>query len=94
MTVALTGGACGLPALAAAVSMNITVTGTGATGFLLLYAANQAQPSTSNLSFNAGQTRTNNGIAGLATDGSGAIRILNSSTAPLHVIIDVNGFFE
>jgi uncharacterized repeat protein (TIGR01451 family) len=94
MTVVLTGGACGIPAFAAAVSMNVTVTGAGATGNLVLYAANQAQPSTNNLSFNAGQTRANNGIVGLPTDGSGTIKIRNNSTAPLDVIIDVNGFFE
>ena len=94
MTVVLTGGACGIPAFAAAVSMNVTVTGAGATGNLVLYAANQAQPSTNNLSFNAGQTRANNGIVDLPTDGSGTIKIRNNSTAPLDVIIDVNGFFE
>jgi hypothetical protein len=94
MAVVLTGGACGIPVLAAAVSMNVTVTGAGATGYLLLYAANQAAPPTSNLSFNAGQTRANNAIVGLATDGSGTIKIRNSSTAPLDVLIDVNGFFE
>ena len=57
MTVVMTGGACGTPVAAAAVSMNVTVTGAGATGTLVLYAANQAQPSTNNLSLNAGKTR-------------------------------------
>jgi hypothetical protein len=94
MTAVITGGACGIPVLAAAVSMNVTVTGAGATGILVLYAANQAPPSTNNLSFNAGKTRANNAIVRLATDGSGTIKILNSSTAPLDVIIDANGFFE
>jgi uncharacterized repeat protein (TIGR01451 family) len=94
MTVVLTGGACGIPVVAAAVSMNVTVTGAGATGYLLLYAANQAPPSTNNLSFNAGQTRANNAIVGLVTDGSGMIKIRNNSSAPLDVLIDVNGFFE
>ena len=94
MTVVLAGGACGIPVLAAAVSVNVAVTGAGTTGYLVLYAANQAPPPTSTLSFKGGQTRANNAIVGVATDGSGTIKVHNGSTAPLDVVIDVNGFFE
>jgi uncharacterized repeat protein (TIGR01451 family) len=94
MTVVLAGGACGIPVLAAAVSVNVAVTGAGTTGYMQLYAANQATPPTSTLSFKGGQTRANNAIVGVATDGSGTIKVRNGSTAPLDVVIDVNGFFE
>jgi hypothetical protein len=91
---AVTGGACGIAAVAKAVSLNVTVTGNAATGHLILYAANLAVPSTSAISFDTGRTRANNAIVQIATDGSGAINIVNASLAQVDVVVDVNGFFQ
>ena len=46
------------------------------------------------LAFRAGQTRANNVLVGVATDGSGAFNVASSATAPLDLIVDVNGWFE
>lgn len=43
----------------------------------------------------AGQVRANNAVARLATDGSGTLGILASQgSGRVHVILDVNGYFE
>jgi hypothetical protein len=93
-TATLTGGACGIAAAANAVSLNLTVTGVASQGHLVLYAADQAAPATSNIEFRTGRTRANNAIVQLATDGSGTINILNVSAGALDVVLDVNGFFK
>jgi uncharacterized repeat protein (TIGR01451 family) len=94
LTVTLTGGPCGIPALASEVVINLTVTQPTANGSVVLYAADQPKPALTTLNFSAGQTRANNGIALLATDGSGQVKVSNNSTGTVHVIIDVNGYFQ
>jgi hypothetical protein len=42
----------------------------------------------------AGRTRSNNAMLQLALDGSGTIRIQNTSAGLTDLIIDVNGFFR
>jgi hypothetical protein len=93
-TLILAGGTCGIAVAAKAVSLNVTVTNVQASGYVTLYAANQFAPATSNISFDAGRTRANNALAQIATDGSGAIKILNVSPGQIDVVIDVNGFFQ
>jgi hypothetical protein len=90
----MTGGGCGVPAAVAAVSLNVTVTNVTAAGHLVLYATNLAVPVTSNLEFGPGQTRANNAIVGVATDGTGTIDIKNASLGQLDVVVDVNGYFN
>jgi hypothetical protein len=94
LTIALTGGACGIPATARAVSVNVTVTQTAAAGFVTLYPATGSLPLASNINFVAGITRANNAILALANDGSGQVDIFNGSDGTTQVIIDVNGYFE
>lgn len=85
-------GVCGIPAAAAAVSFNLTVVSPGSAGQLVLHASGTATPGTSNLSFKSGQTRANNAIAALGSDGRVAVRAdLPSGSA--HVVLDVNGYF-
>jgi hypothetical protein len=66
----------------------------GGSGFFTMYPGNGLNPGTSNLNFSAGQTRANNAVLFLATDGSGGINVLNSSLATNHFILDVNGYFR
>jgi hypothetical protein len=47
----------------------------------------------SNVNFSAAQTRGNNAIVFLATDGTGTIKVKNGSAGAVHVVLDVNGYF-
>jgi len=86
-------GACGIPGSAVAVSANLTVI-SSAGGFVSLFPGNALPFGTSNLNFGAGQTRANNSILMLATDGTGTVGVLNSSASATQVLIDVNGYFQ
>jgi hypothetical protein len=89
-------GRCGVPASARMISFNVTAVGASAGGHLTVYPADLSLPSTSTLNFAGGQTRANNGVVSLATDGTGtlAIRPAVVGGGAVHVIVDVNGFFE
>jgi len=89
----ITGGTCGVPAGALAVSVNVTVTQTAAAGFVTLFPANRSLPSTSNINFRLGQTTANNAVVRLATDGTGVLAVQNGSPGSVHFILDVNGYF-
>jgi hypothetical protein len=86
-------GKCGVPATARAVSVNVTITGPGAQGHLTLFPADENTPLASTINFRVGQTRANNAIIRLAADGTG-VRVVNGAPAAVHVILDVNGWFE
>ena len=91
----LTLSACGVPSDAVAVSTNLTVTGAGAGGYLVVYPANLLlAPPSSTLNFKAGDTRANNAVLVLGTGGSGAVSVLNGSNGAVHFIVDVNGYFR
>ena len=90
---ALAGGPCGVPATAAAVSLNVAVTAPTTAGYLRLFPAGGAEPLASALNYAAGLTRANNAIVGLGGAGEIAVRVGQASGAA-HVIVDVNGYFE
>lgn len=87
-------GPCGVPSGAQAISVNVTVTGVNATGNLSIFPGNAFSFGTSAINFRAGVTRANNGVLKLATNGAGTIGVLNGSSGSLHLIIDVNGYFQ
>jgi hypothetical protein len=87
------GGSCGVPATAQAVAVNVTVT-RGATPGHIRLAPGNGLTDTSAVNFSAGQTRANNGIILLATDGTGSVSATNGSSGALHLILDVSGYFE
>ncbi len=87
-------GLCGIPATAKSLAINLTVTGTSSAGFLALYPGNALPFGTSALSFKSGETRANNAMVLLATDGTGTFTIQNGATGALHVIVDVDGYFQ
>ena len=84
---------CGVPDGARALSTNVTVAEPTAAGYLILYAS-YASLDVSTLNFGAGQTRANNVIVpapgGLYLD----LAASNESPGTVHVIVDVNGFFQ
>jgi streptogramin lyase len=87
-------GQCGIPSSATAVAMNIAVTQpTNGPGFLTLYPAGAALPTTSSINFRAGQTRANNAI--LPLSGSGALSVYcQQGGGTTHFILDVTGYFH
>ena len=87
-------GVCGIPTDAISVSANVTVTGTGGSGFLGVFPSGLAVPATSVLSFSAGRTRANNAIVSLGGTPPGTVTVFNSSGGNVDVIVDVNGYFR
>jgi hypothetical protein len=88
------GGACGIPAGADAVAVNVTAVLPTATGTLTIFPGNAFNLGTSVLNFAAGDTRANNAILYLSTDGLGTIAIQNLSSGTTHVALDVVGYFD
>jgi hypothetical protein len=86
-------GACEIPATATALSYNITATSATANGHLRVYPAGVARPGASTVNFTAGLTRANNGIVPLGAAGDVAI-YSGQASGSVHVIVDVNGYFE
>ena len=90
----VTGGVCGIPSAATAVSVNLTVTQPAAQGYLTLYPGDAAGPPlVSNINFTPGVTRANNAIVLLATNG-GTINVTNGSAGLVHFVLDVTGYFQ
>ena len=85
---------CGIPADATAVSANVTVVGPGAPGFLAIYRGDGVLPGTSVISFGVGQTRASDALLLLALDGTGGVKVHNASAGSVHLVIDVNGYFQ
>jgi Carboxypeptidase regulatory-like domain len=94
LAVALTGAPCGIPSGATSVSVNTAVTQETGSGHLTIYPADKTQPLVSNINFNAGQTRANNAVLGLSSDGTGRVNVANGSGGTVHIVIDVNGYFQ
>jgi len=86
----LIAGQCNLPASATAVALNVTVTITGALGFVTVWPDGETQPTTSTINFSAGQTRANNAVVRLGA--TGGLRAI--AAAGTHLIIDVTGYFQ
>ncbi len=74
-------------------ALNVTVAVPGDAGTLTIYPSTDAQPGTWSTSFRSGQTRANNAVVGLGTDGG--IRIYGGfPSGSTDVILDVTGYFE
>ncbi len=85
---------CGIPLAATAVAANVTVVGPTGSGFFTLYPGGTGAPATVTLNFGAGQTRANNAIISLGTDGSIAVLPFVSGGGQAHLVVDVTGYFE
>jgi hypothetical protein len=81
-----------VPPTALALSINVTVVQPAAAGDLRFFPADLPVPLTSVVNFRGGQTRTNNAIIGLS--GAGALTVQNDATGTVHLVIDVNGYFQ
>jgi hypothetical protein len=86
-------GSCGIPVSAKAVSSNLTVTQPTSQGNVRIYPAGTPLPLVSTVNYSAAQTRANNAIASLNALGQVAVRCSQASGS-VHVVLDVNGYFE
>jgi PKD repeat protein len=88
-------GACGVPANARALAVNVTAISGTALGTLVVFPGNYPSPATSTITYAAGAVITNNAILSLSTDGTGKLAILPmvTSNGTVHATIDVYGYF-
>lgn len=84
---------CLVPSSARSVSLNVTVTEPTARGHLSLYPGGTPLPLVSALNYATGQTRANNAIVPLGAGGILAV-FCEQLSGTVHLIIDVNGYFE
>jgi hypothetical protein len=80
---------CGLPAAAAAYSLNMTVVPQGPLGYLTTWPTGQAQPFVSTLNGPKGLTLANAAIVPAGTNGSISVFVTNTTD----LVIDTNGYF-
>ena len=86
-------GACGVPATAKAISVNLAVTQPTDPGNLRVRPGGVPVPLISSINYVAGQTRSNNAV--LSLDASGQITVFcGQASGTVHLILDVNGYFE
>jgi predicted outer membrane repeat protein len=86
-------GACGVPATAWAVSLNVTVTQPSAPGNVRLYPGGTPAPQTSSINYATGATRANNAVVSLG-DAGDLTALASQASGSVHLILDVNGYFE
>jgi hypothetical protein len=85
-------GRCAIPATARAVSLNLTATQPTNQGNLRLHPGRTPAPLASVVNFGPAQTRANNAVVMLGPDGDLDVRC--GPAGSVHVILDVNGYFE
>jgi hypothetical protein len=87
-------GNCGVPSTAKAVAMNIVVVNPLFGGYLTVWPSGAARPLAATLNFAVTDTALANGaIMGLSTNAQD-LSVLNGSNGPVHVVIDVSGYFQ
>lgn len=84
-------GRGGVPATAASVALNVTVTQPQQPGFLTVYPAGDPLPNASNLNFVPRQDVPNHVIVKVGTDGN--VKVHNSSGGTVHMVADLAGYF-
>jgi len=89
-------GNCGIPSTARAVSLNITVVAPSGVGYVTLFQGGEGPPPTAAINFTAGLTRSNNAALALSSDGTGTLsaRVMMAGGGAVHVVVDVNGYFQ
>jgi hypothetical protein len=84
-------GAAGIPAQAAAVVFNLTVTEPKSVGFATAHPSGAARPEASNQNFSAGQTVPN--LVTVPVGADGKVSVFNRSAGTTHFIADVAGYY-
>jgi hypothetical protein len=87
-------GQCGVPATAKALSLNVTVVFPTNTGFVR-FSPSCLMPVASTINFGPGQTRANNAVLSVGNaDGILTANAFINGGGSVHLIIDVNGYFQ
>ena len=88
------GGTSGVPAIASAVTGNLTVTGQTSSGYLFLGPVAMNDPTSSTLNFPVGDDRANGVTVALGVGGTLSVTFVAPNPGPIaHVIFDVTGYF-
>lgn len=87
-------GQCGVPATAKAVSGNVTAVAPSSDGAFQLFSGDDQPGVATTISFAARRTRANNVVLKLAGSGSGTLGVASTASGPVHLVIDINGFFQ
>ncbi len=74
-TFVLTAGPCTIPSAAKSVAVNVTITAPTAAGDLRFFATGTAVPPSTTINFGVNQTRANNAIIALSSDGTGRVDV-------------------
>ncbi len=82
-------GACGIPVVAAAYSLNVTVVPYGGLGYITVWPSGQSQPFVSTLNSIDGRVKANAAI--VPAGSNGAISVF--ATDITDVVLDINGYF-
>ena len=82
---------CGVPDGAVAISANVTVVGGTASGSLAFYPGTAGAQGATSISYSVGDTLANNALIKLL---AGNTTITNHTAGTVHVIVDVNGYFQ
>ena len=77
-----------VPSDAAALSLNVTVTGAEGPGFITVWPCDLDRPNASNVNYVAGQTIANNVMTTIGASG----KVCAFASAPTHVIVDIAGW--
>ena len=85
----ISNSACGIPVVAAAYSLNVTVVPHGGLGYLTMWPSGQSQPLVSTLNSIDGRIKANAAIVPAGT--GGAVSVYVTDTAD--VVLDINGYF-
>jgi len=87
------GGQCGIPSTAVAVSFNFTITQPTAAGDLRVFPAGGGLPLVSTLNWSPSQTRANNAVVALGASADLTVHP-DQASGTVHLIVDVNGYFQ
>jgi hypothetical protein len=87
-------GQCNVPSSAKALSLNVTVVFPTSSGFVR-FAPSCQMPTASTINFSAGQIRANNAVLQLGnSDGVLTANAFVAGGGTVHLLIDVNGYFQ
>jgi len=78
--------------MANAISVDINPIAPTATGYLTIYPTGSTRPGVSNVNFQSGQAVSNSAFVKLGSNNQ--VTVYNSTTASLHVAIDMTGWFS
>jgi hypothetical protein len=76
------------------VSINLTVTQPTAGGNLRLFPSGIPVPFVASINYSVGQTRGNNAVVPLSVGGAIDAFVAQPAGTTVHLIVDVNGYFE